>query len=693
MLGPSILVLVAVGAAAALVAFRIAAGSGRRGAAAILAALRGAALVAIALLIREVLLGWEEKTLETPPEGRPAEVIVLQDGSASMDVTGVPGRSRRDLADSVWTEVRERSGGPGAAAVRRYLFGGNVVEDGTAASPGSDASRLRHALTEVLSRKDLRSLLVVSDGATTDGLAPAYFLDWARNRDIRVSAICPSEPTLPFLDLAVGEAAVDAEVNPASVRARITKMGAVKGPAVATVSVDGKEVGRIERAAEESLDVSFRLPPSEKGWHEYAVRVEPVEGEATDRNNSARGVFRTERWSAVLVQGTPGMEVVQIGRFLVKELGEKILSIPAGRLAEKESALRDASLVILADVPLEKIPETLRKSLAEGDSPVLILGGDSLGGWAGLGLPGFPIARAGAVKFLGRDDGSAPLMAASPETERLDAFRENRIEGPVELVREATVAAKAEVVLGARSGGGVVPVLVADSLSEPHFVVLLAEATWKWALLPRPDARKAYRSLWTALIEWLRKKGGDEQLLVLRARPGSEGEAEVEGWVAPAGRRDGARLEGLRILVDGEARGIEPMPGGEGGRHPFRLRFEARPDGGAVWLQALAELDGKEAASERVPVVLAGISAEFRDVRPAPETLERQTTGEKGTFSWYPDRAGVIDGLFRPEAARSERWKVRKRERGREILLAGAAVLFLALEWWLERRLRAGGRA
>ena len=283
-------------------------------------------------------------------------------------------------------------------------------------------------------------------------------------------------------------------------------------------------------------------------------------------------------------------------------------------------------------------------------------------------------------------------MAASPEAARLQAFGENRIEGPVDLVREATVAAKAQLVLGARSGGGIVPVLVADSLSDPRFVVLLAEATWKWALNPRPEARKTYRALWSALIGWLRRKGGDENLLALRVRPGREGESEVEGWVAPAERREGARLERLRIRVDGEAKGIESMPGGEGGRYPFRLRLDARPDGGAVWLQALAELDGKDAESERVPVVLAGSSAELRDVRPAPETLERQTTGEKGTFSWYPDRAGVIEGLFRPEAARSERWKVRKRERGREILLAGAAALLLALEWWLERRLRAGGR-
>jgi hypothetical protein len=240
--------------------------------------------------------------------------------------------------------------------------------------------------------------------------------------------------------------------------------------------------------------------------------------------------------------------------------------------------------------------------------------------------------------------------------------------------------------------GKLVPLLVADSVVAPRFAVLLADTTWKWARHRDSEIRRDYEEFWSRCFKWLGERERSKAPIVLEVEPLEESDVELRGWVRPALDRRGALLSRCRVSIRLGGREAQVETEERRGRHRFRHSWkeEGREDveSGVVWLQAFAELDGKEVASERVPVACNRHLEELARVQPAAEVLRGYTTGETGSFAWYPDRAAVIAALLEVEAAPVRTTMVRKRDSSRELLIAVLAFLALGAEWWMERRAR-----
>ncbi len=671
---------------------RVTASAGPRYYAAMLL-LRTLGLLAFLLLIWKIFWGPEKLILEALHPSEAPEVIVLQDRSASMDILGKSGSTRKELSEMIWSDVvhgARRHLGRSGRPVRRYFFAENLVEESREDLILRDGTKLNQAFTELLSRETLHSLLILSDGNSTDGLVPAYFLDWARNRNIRASAICCVDPDLEIFDRSIQEVLCE-QKNPFSLTVKVKSLGRERSPFEISFSIDGSRVVQLKRPPAPLQEVVFRLPPLEKGWHEYSIRIEPKPGEATDLNNTFYGVFRVDQSRVLFIHHRPGMESVQLARFLKRELEENFFYLSAGELSADDTSLRDASIVTLADVPPNKIPKVILDKWISRRIPLVILGREPLGAWADLDLPGFPLIRVGGTRFLGQKNKASSLVSLSSHATFQEALQKNPVELKLDLLQESQLHKDALFIIGMQAEEELLPVLVSDSLEKPRYAVLLADTTWKWALSPNLETRRGYQMFWSSCLGWLRGVEQSEGDLVLEVERREDFVDEIWGSIRAADSREGISLVDCRISIGGGGPMVQAKKIPESNRYSFRFRGEEGKIGsGVLWLQAFAGLDGVEVTSERVPVAFNRNLNELDRIHPDREMLKAFTTGEGDGFSWFGGRAEVIDSLFREATARSGGVKVKRRNPLWELLLAAAAFCCLGLEWWLERRLYAG---
>lgn len=662
---------------------------------AVMLLLRAVALLVLAVLIWNIFWGPEELVVKASRQNVASEVIVLQDRSLSMELLGGPARKREELAEAIWSDVERRAEelkGKGRFRLKRYLFAEKLVDAGSGGSLSRTRSALSKAFTALLSREAVSALLLVSDGATTDGLAPPYFVDWARNRNVRIHAVCSAIPDWELVDRAI-QAVVCEKKNPSTVTAKVSSVGKETSPLTITLLIDGSRSAQVHRDPVESDEIVFRLPPLQRGWHEYCVEIEPVDGEATELNNRFYGVFRLDREDRILfLHDTPRVEHVHLANFMRSKLEKGCVTLPASKLPSEEMENQTygyAPLVILAGVGPDKIPETLRTAWLSGKTRLLCLG-DAVGSWS-REIPAYPIADVQSMKFLGGAGRPGGSVEVSAEAAAEKAFRETKLELQLDLVYEASLRHGARSIFAARADGELLPLLVTDSVLAPKFVVLLTDTTWKWARHREGSVRRDYESFWSACLEWLGDRGPQESPILLELETADEIEEEIRGWVRASPDHEGTPLLDCRVVVHAGGQKVEVSTEWSE-RHRFRYRWQ-RPDpttpaSGIVWLQAFASLNGKDVASERVAVAFNRDLEELSRVEPEPGVLEQYTTGEGESFAWFPGRSAVIDALLRTEAAPIRTTLARRRAPFWEFSLALLVFLCLGVEWWFERRLR-----
>ena len=672
---------------AAVLALRHLAGvAGARAFAAVLT-LHMIGLVALGALVWKVFWGLEEGIVTGEADVTTPPVVVLQDRSTSMEMPGNAWRTRNELADGVWNEVRQRCRGiTGSTPVERYFFARDLVEESGATHLDRSDSRLGRAFSQLLSRETPRSLLVVSDGAASDGIAPPYLLDWARNRGIRVHAICATFPDNDPFDRAIENVACE-PVNPTSVQVRVRGTGDDPRPLHVTLSVDGTEIARVQRTRMASQEVSFRVPAFDEGWHEFRVNLEPVEGEATVENNLYHGVFRVSRARRMLfLHDRPRIENVHLARILKRRFESSLVPLPVSRWQQSGLEARDFALVILADVAPDRIPGGFADACFQSRTALMVLAGEHLEAWARLLGDRFPIAGDVQPRNLTVGAGRGAFVRKSPDV----AGRAGRLadlagELRLDLLHGAERRAGATTLYDVVTGNTALPLLVADSTTTPTCLVLLADTTWKWARHPERRVRRAYEDWWFGCIDWLSRSDGKESPLVLELEDPGEGSNEVRGWLVPAPSHRDAKLRDCRITITSSAGVTHVTTVPQHGRHTFQRQVLL--DSGILWVQGSATLDGRPVSTPRVPVARHRELAELRNLQADPALLRRYTTREENTFAGFPDREPVLDSLVRADASTVSEYRTRSRDSFWELLLATLVVMAFAGEWWLERRL------
>lgn len=650
------------------------------------------ALTWLAAVAWKAFWGRDVRAHRSLEEELPA-IIVLEDRSGSMEVRGSDGRTRADLASRARARLEAIANEQPAgrrSTIEHLVFAENVVPAGETDRLLTSGSRIHHALASVLARHAPRAVLLLSDGASTDGPAAPWVLDQARNRDIRIHAICTAEPAYLFCDRILTRVEGESE-HPTRIRAVARSQGQSRDPLDLVLRVDGRPAGRVRRPAAAEQEVALRLPPTTGGWHAYSVEIEPRLDEATRENNTAWGVYRgDEEREILLVTSRPRLETALLARRWKERYGARLRVSSVRELAGDPTTAGSPAVVVLADVDPASLPDVLRDPWLSGWTPLLLLGGDYTRAWREAAGPAFPLRGVDDAELLGDPEA---LVRRSPSPAVARALRGGDVELPIDLVISARTAPGSTTLYRAETNAGSRPLLVADSLAEPRWLVVLTDTTWKWALCPWSDVRSGYEVIWSTCLDWLVRHAPDGSPLRLEIEPRDDEDAEVRGRVRSAARPGDAAIESCRVTITRDGKPddspveVTVEPGATGAT--FRLTLDPRTsEPGVLWLEARATVDGHPVVSERVPVVWQPSRRETLDVRPREDLLARCTTGEAGSLAWHDRSDETIRALLDDAPAPPSVHRTESRDPSAELLLALLGFACLAAEWWVERRMR-----
>lgn len=655
-------------------------------------------LVAMALAARLVALALAAALLFLVffPADRPSDergdrerqrVVVLHDRSASMGSSDGD-RSRAGLADDVWTDLVAAAGEPGREAdVLRLFFGANVVNEDRADRLDSSATCMGKAIPAALARVGTGAVLVVSDGAFTDGPVSPHLLQAAANRGTRVFAVCPVSSGDDNVDAAVVHVS-SAPVNPPRVSAVLSFVGGGEQDARVTFSVDGEveQETSVRLRPGERRTSSWPLPELDVGWHEFAVAVSPVPEEHALSNNLRRGVFETVARDHVLfVHGRPGREPSQLYRLLVSRFGERLRLLSVFDAAEAGVSERDCALVVLADVSPEQLPEDIRGIVRDGRTPCLFVAGPSLREWQ----PELPdlLARVPGSEPDAPDPPPRPFLVEAVPGRGPTGFgtiADARL--PVWLPTEIGPGDRAISLLVARGAGASFSVLVADSAETPRRVVSLCSTTWKWALHPERHIQEGYGVFWGTALDWLTQSLSGEWQLDLSFGEGYGKGTGVPVRIRPRAGAVDLALSGpvlLRVEQGGEERSARMAALPEDNAHEYR--FVGGEPGEVVWFQARAQTRDGWVRSQRRPLLLEMAAAERAEGRPRLDLLASLVADQEMDVCTFPERRALIERLLgeQPESPAVEQ---RERQKVPESFIALAIALLLGFEWFVERQ-------
>ncbi len=597
----------------------------------------------------------------------------------------------------------------GRVVLKRMLFAANLVDEGASAELKPEATYLAPALSACLGREKVRALVVVSDGASTDGPVPGHVTDWARNRGVPVHAICAADPAGRIVDVAVRR--TDCPLtNPLRIDVRVTCEGPTAGGATLEFAVDGEVRGTRAVPLQETVDCQLEVPDSAKGWHSYAVKVKVNRPEITTLNNVAYGVFRVSPPSTILyLMGPPRPDNPQAIRILRGLWPERFrvtdVRDPTGLVRDsagtdvgrlRDINVRNVRLAILADVAPRDVPPRLLAAMDAGEVVSMVLAGNELRLWAERRSGHLPLASVGPIgEVKGDESGSGEVFAE--EAAGRCGLGEMNLDG-VRLghVQQAQPRASSEVLLRVRDDSRVRPLLVLDRAPAPRGIVLLTDVAWKWALHPEPAVRAAYGEMWTGLTKWILLEDEKEAPLDISFAQDPKDVDATLVRISPTGGRTLGSLRDVRLVVElegethGEKESVRPRRGD--GAYVYSYACPERPR--VAWFQAFAFCEGSEVRSERRPLALPVFEMEFLDTSPHHERIEVVASG-KERFAFWRDRGPVLERALevRPERPVEYFRSPEARSARRELTLAIVCFLLVACEWFIERRAYAGKEA
>ena len=481
----------------------------RRGA---LAALRWAALFLVLLL----LFGPVWRTFAA--SGDDPLLAVLVDESQSLTLGAGPPEAR----------VREALAAlPDDPALRFYGFAAEAVprdrDSLGARGPRTDIAAALGRVEADFAGRNLRGVLLVSDGRVTQGRSPATLADRypvpifsavvgdsASQRDVRLARVVTNEIAYAGVPLPIRVGVRHTGYGGQTVPVTVATRGNVLARTTATLPEGGGE-------ATVELDVT----PGAAGLRRYTVTAGPLAGEATRRNNvqtvSVRVLDGARR--VLLVGGAPGPDVVALRQTLEadRQLAVTVRTQRSpGQFYEGPlpADLGAFDLLVLAGYPSRAADAATSQRLAQA----------ARGGLSTL----FVLGAQTDIPALGRDFSDvlpvAPAQARSTRAEAgiavTPAGAEHPILGelgvsPAQLgslpplrISETRWALQpgARTLLAVRRGGQALsaPLLAVRQSGPVRSGALLGSGLWRWRTLP-PDLdalAPALGGLTGGLVRW-----------------------------------------------------------------------------------------------------------------------------------------------------------------------------------------------
>ncbi|PAP76802.1 hypothetical protein [Rubrivirga marina] len=666
-----------------------------------LAALRFAALFLVLVLLFDPV--WRRITRT----GEPPLLAVLVDDSESLRLgAGPPAAAVRQAVDGL----------PDDAALRFYRFSGDAAPAGTDLPGDSlafagERTDLAAALARVetdFAGRNLRGVVLVSDGRVTDGRNPAYL---AERFSVPIYTAVAGD-SLSSRDVRL-ERAVTNDVarvgSPLPIQAGVRATGFSGESAAVTVASNGRIITRETitvpgDGAEATADLT--ITPTAPGVYRYTVTVGPLAGEATTRNNSRTLTVRVldDDRRVLMVSAGPSPDLAAL-RAVLDADDSVDLTVRTQRSPGQfyEGALPDAlggyDLLVLAGYPGAAADPGQAQRLAEavaGGLPALFVmttGTDlaRLGRTFGDVLPVAPDAvRGGGVEVQ-----LAPTAAgeAHPVLDGL-GVPPDRLGALPPIAASPTrwaLQPGGRVLATVRRGGTVLdaPLLALRQNGDVRSAALLGAGSWRWRTLPDDldDLRGAYAGLVDRLVRWTTATRDRRPVRVRpdRALFGERDRVTFTGQVygealAPI---DDARLE---LTVRTPSGGVERATMRPLGNGRYVADLGVRPPGSYAFT-AEATRGGARLGSDRGTFGVGRLAAEFREPGADPALMRQVALRSGGAVVGLDSLGQFVRGL-REAGALEDRPLVREDET--PLLdfwwLLVVALALLTVEWvWRKR--------
>lgn len=677
--------------------------------------------------------------VERPAPGRNAVAIVV-DVSRSMSLpaaaaataaASTAAMSRRAQAEALAADLAARLAGryrthDHVFAERAQRLPADAGWSGSAAVPaaGLDGgeTRIGEALAEVFAAhrgEPLAAVVLISDGA---GNGSPRALDAALAHGLPVHTVGVGPEVLAG-DVELAAVRVPPRVLPgARVQAELTLAHAASGSARVSVYDGDALLARQDvtlRAGAGSQQAGIELPSGDVAVRDLRFVVEPLAGETVTANNTRSALLQVEaRRDAVLyLEGEPRFEYKFLRRALADDASLRLASWlrttprksyrqgieSPEELASGFPASRDAlfayALVLVGNLPATHFTQEQLRWLADfvgerGGALLLLHGRAPL---PELGYDVTPLAPVLPVRVERAQEGTggdlpAPCAGGGCEVLPTDAGRRS----PLLRIAAGTAGddawatlppladvgqlpppkPAASVLLEARAGGAVVPLLVTQRYGHGVAAVLAAGDTWRWQMRTPPEDTRHQR-FWRQLagelargaathVDARAEVSGNDVDVVVSARDRGFGH---DGQLDVTVRLSGAHGTASAVAVRGDdgtwrARVVAAGPG------IHRLEASVADAAGPL---------GQHLSHVRI----GGAPAE--DFHPAQDraTLERIAAASGGRY-WQADAVPALAAAIDDTAAGvrvREQWPLRDVPAG-FLLLA----LLKCTEWGLRRR-------
>ncbi len=334
---------------------------------ALLLSLRIVALFSLFLLLSEPILTIARRFIQEPV------MAILVDTSKSMNLKGTQASRKEELQNLLKSDLLEKLSSKSKLEIYGFadtIFPLNLKGDfpdslGKATSIG-EATK---SVEEKLKDKNLRGILILSDGANNLGEDPIFV---AKSKEIPIYTCGIGEYTPPK-DIAI-ERIIYNDIgyvdNKIPIQVDISQLGFDK----LKIPVSIKKISKVSRGKEtltqKNLTLStsggtqtldFAITPKEKGIHQYELIVPPQQEELIKENN--RRIFSIKvlksKIKVLVVTGSLNWEYTFLKRALEKDKNIELKSlvygknkkIILGRFPQGEKELSQFDILIFVDPP------------------------------------------------------------------------------------------------------------------------------------------------------------------------------------------------------------------------------------------------------------------------------------------------------------------------------------------------------
>ncbi len=593
-------------------------------------------------------------------------------------------------------------------------------------SPRAPATWLGRRVSELSQREDLGAVVVVSDGADTQGSggpkelgARVHSVFAGDGRPLRDDAIVRIQPdAVAFLH---GTARVHVTLASTGLGARaLTVELKRQGRILASETV------QVEEGGETSLELQFE--PRDLGREVYAIELAVDDRDDVPENNVRPFMARVtrDRMRVLHVSGRPSWDQRFLRGFLKRDPSIDLVSFfilrsvhdltmsspselalipfPTDELFRQH--LTSFDVVILQDfdyAPYQMQPylPLIRDYVAQGGGLAMIGGSLSFDGG---GYGSTPLAEVLPVRMRASDPAGAVIVEGSFSPEPVAGLLHHPL---LELYPEPaqTVAAfrsldplvGANALLGVHKSGLVLlehpsartpdgsrlPVLSVGRYGRGRTLAFATDTSWHWSMptAGRGKDPSAYDRFWDRGVRWLTRDPLLEPASVTLSRENYLPGASVE--VTGLARDDSYRaLKHQELVVEvrdatGAAHGRVSAQSDEQGRLQATLHAPSEP--GAY--QAVLLSEGKDLAQMPLLVELSGV--ELSDPRPRPEFLADLSNRSAGRFVSSAAQAPALKAF---DASRSTSLGTERHAPFSQAQWAVLLFVLIALEWGLRRR-------